>query len=95
MQEKESLMTITEVRVRKVKQETGKLRAIASITIDNCFTVHDIKIFEGTESLHIAMPSRKTAEGGFKDVAHPLNNETRTMIQTIVLDEYAKLSDEE
>ncbi|MBO5046213.1 MAG: septation regulator SpoVG [Clostridia bacterium] len=88
-------MTITEVRVRKVKQETGKLRAIASITIDNCFTVHDIKIFEGAESLHIAMPSRKTAEGGYKDVAHPLNNETRTMIQTIVLDEYAKLSDEE
>lgn len=88
-------MTITEVRVRKVKQATGKLRAIASITIDNCFTVHDIKIFEGEENLHIAMPSRKTAEGSYKDVAHPLNNETRTMIQTIVLDEYAKLNDEE
>ena len=70
-------MKISDVRIRFVKKEDSKLKAVASITIDDCFVVHDIKVIEGTDGPFIAMPSRKTNDGEFKDIAHPLNTETR------------------
>ena len=78
-------MNISDVRVRIVKNDTCKIKASASITIDECFVVHDIKVIEGTEGYFIAMPSRKTPDGEFKDIVHPLNTETREMIRDIVL----------
>ena len=78
-------MKITDVRVRLVAKEELKLRGVASITIDDCFVVHDIKVIEGNEGYFIAMPSRKTPDGEFKDIVHPLNTETREMIKEIVL----------
>ena len=80
-------MNITDVRVRKVSKE-GKMKAIVSITIDEVFVVHDIKVIEGDKGLFIAMPSRKTAEGEYKDIAHPINSDTRVRIQQIILDSY-------
>ena len=82
-------MEITDVRVRKVNTE-GKMKAVVSVTFDNAFVVHDIKVIEGDTDLFIAMPSRKTAEGEFRDVAHPINAETREMIQKIILEKYAE-----
>ncbi len=84
-------MTINEVRIREVKRLDGNLRAIASITIDGCFVVHDIKIFQKDEGYSIAMPNRKTTDGDFKDIAHPLNMETRQLIQTVILEEYERI----
>lgn len=81
-------MNITDVRVRKVSKE-GKMKAIVSITIDDVFVVHDIKVIEGEKGLFIAMPSRKTAEGEYRDIAHPINSDTRVRIQQIILDSYA------
>ena len=81
---------ITDVRVRTIQAE-GKMKAIASITIDEVFVVHDIKIVEGDKGLFIAMPSRKTKEGEFKDIAHPINSETREKIQTIILEKYQQV----
>ena len=83
-------MNISEVRIRFVKKDDSKLKAVASITIDDCFVVHDIKVIERDTDLFIAMPSRKTAEGEFRDVAHPINAETREMIQKIILEKYAE-----
>lgn len=83
-------MEITEVRVRLVKKEDSKLKAVASITIDNCFVVHDVKVISGTEGLFISMPSRKTPEGEFKDIVHPINTETREKISAAVLEAYKK-----
>ncbi len=83
-------MNITEVRVRLVKKEDSKLKAAASITIDDCFVVHDIKVISGTDGLFIAMPSRKTPEGEFKDIVHPINTETREMISKKVIEAYEK-----
>ena len=83
------MMRITDVRVRKVEKE-GKMRAVVSITIDDEFVVHDIKVIEGVKGLFIAMPSRKAADGEFRDIAHPINSETRERIQSIILDEYRK-----
>ncbi len=83
-------LNITDVRVRLVKKDESKLKAVASITIDDCFVVHDIKIIQGTESPFIAMPSRKTQEGDYKDVAHPISTSTREMLSKIVLAEYEK-----
>lgn len=80
-------MNITDVRVRKVSKE-GKMKAIVSITIDEVFVVHDIKVIEGDKGLFIAMPSRKTAEGEYRDIAHPINSDTRVRIQQIILDSY-------
>ena len=88
-------MNITEVRVRMVKKDDGKLKAVASITIDDCFVVHDVKILEGTEDYFIAMPSKKTPEGEYKDVVHPLNTETRELIKNVVLAEFKKVKDSE
>lgn len=87
-------MQITDVRVRKV-QKDGKLKAVVSITIDGEFVVHDIKVIEGDEGDFIAMPSKKTIEGEFRDVAHPINTETRSKIQTAILAAYEKMLSEE
>ena len=83
------MMRITDVRVRKVEKE-GKMKAVVSITIDDDFVVHDIKVIEGVKGLFIAMPSRKAADGEFRDIAHPINSETRDHIQNIILEEYQK-----
>ena len=83
-------MEIGDVRIREVKNSDGKLRAVASITIDGCFVVHDIKIYESEGQFFVAMPSRKTPEGTFKDIAHPLNSETREYIQRVILEKYAE-----
>ena len=86
-------MNITDVRVRLAKNDNGKLKAVASITIDNCFAVHDIKIIAGDSGPFIAMPSRKTPEGEFKDIAHPINPEARAMISDLVLKAYQEQLD--
>ena len=78
-------MQITDVRVRRIEKE-GKMKAIVSITLDNEFVVHDIKVIEG--GLFIAMPSRKAADGEYRDIAHPINSETRDMIQNVILAKY-------
>lgn len=87
-------MTITDVWVRKIEKE-GKLKAIVSITLDNEFVVHDIKVIEGDKGLFIAMPSKKTADGEFRDIAHPINSSTREMIQSTILDRYQQSLTEE
>lgn len=84
------MMNISDVRVRLVKKEDSKLKAVASITIDECFVVHDIKIIEGSEGCFIAMPSRKTSDGEYKDIAHPINTETREIVKEKILDAYEK-----
>ena len=81
-------MKISDVRIRFVKKEDSKLKAVASITIDDCFVVHDIKVIEGTDGPFIAMPSRRTSEGEFKDIAHPLNTETREDLKNAILAAY-------
>lgn len=80
-------MQITDVRVRRVEKE-GKMKAIVSITIDEEFVVHDIKVIDGEKGLFIAMPSRKAADGEYRDIAHPINSDTRNKIQQIILDKY-------
>ena len=83
-------MNITDVRVRKVSDE-GKMKAVVSITFDDEFVVHDIKIIEGQNGLFIAMPSRKMGEGDFRDIAHPLVSETRNKIKKAIFAEYEKV----
>ena len=80
-------MQITDVRVRKIEKE-GKMKAIVSITLDNEFVIHDIKVIEGEKGLFIAMPSRKAADGEYRDIAHPINSETREKIQDMILNKY-------
>ncbi len=87
-------MEIGDVRVRLVHKE-GILRAIASVTIDGCFVVHDIKIFEREGENFIGMPSRKTSEGEYKDIAHPINAETRAQLQEAILTRYREVLREE
>lgn len=87
-------MQITDVRIRKIAAD-GKMKAIVSVTFDNEFVVHDIKVIEGQNGLFIAMPSRKTPDGEFKDIAHPINTQTRERIQNAILDEYQKVKNEE
>ena len=84
-------MQITDVRIRKVAKE-GKMKAVVSITIDNEFVVHDIKVIEGKKGLFIAMPSRKAADGEYRDIAHPINSDTRNMIQTLILEQYEAMN---
>ena len=84
-------MQITDVRIRKVAKE-GKMKAVVSITIDNEFVVHDIKVIEGEKGLFIAMPSRKAADGEYRDIAHPINSDTRNMIQTLMLEQYEAMN---
>lgn len=86
-------MQITDVRVRKVTKE-GKMKAIVSITIDNEFVVHDIKVIEGEKGLFIAMPSRKASDGEYRDIAHPINSETREKIQALILKAYDETASE-
>jgi len=80
-------MQITDVRVRKLTKE-GKMKAVVSITLDDAFAIHDIKVIEGEKGLFIAMPSRKTADGEYRDIAHPINSETRDKVQKLILDKY-------
>ena len=80
-------MQVTDVRVRKVTNE-GKMRAIVSITLDDEFVIHDIKVIEGDKGLFIAMPSKKATDGEYRDIAHPINSGTRERIQSIILDKY-------
>ena len=82
-------MQITDVRVRKITKE-GKMRAIVSITIDDEFVIHDIKVIEGDKGLFIAMPSKKATDGEYRDIAHPINSSTRERIQDTILDSYQK-----
>ena len=82
-------MKVTDVRVRKIAQE-GKMKAIVSITLDEEFVVHDIKVIEGDRGLFIAMPSKKMAEGEYRDIAHPINSFTRDAIQKVILESYEK-----
>lgn len=83
-------MNITDVRIRKVNDD-GKMKAVVSITFDDEFVVHDIKIIEGQNGLFIAMPSRKMGEGDFRDIAHPLVSETRNKIRDAIFEEYEKV----
>ena len=87
-------MNITDVNVRLIKKE-GKMKAVASITIDNEFVVHDIKIIDGEKGSFIAMPSRKAQDGEYRDIAHPINSSTRNEIQTIILKKYEETAEED
>ena len=87
-------MQITDVRVRKVAKE-GKLKAVVSITMDDEFVVHDIKVIEGEKGLFIAMPSKKAVDGEYRDIAHPINSDTRDRIQSIILAKYEQTLNEE
>ena len=78
-------MKISDVRIRLVNKDDNKLKGVASITIEDCFVVHDIKVILGNDGLFIAMPSRKTNDGEYKDIAHPLNTETRELIKNAIL----------
>ncbi|MBE7053297.1 MAG: septation regulator SpoVG [Ruminococcaceae bacterium] len=80
-------MEITDIRIRQIAQE-GKMKAVVSVTFDNAFVVHDIKIIEGVDKLFIAMPSRKTPENEYKDIAHPINMEMRELLQQRIIDKY-------
>lgn len=87
-------MEVTDVRLRRV-QTDGRMRAIASITLDNEFVVHDIRVIDGNTGLFVAMPSKRTPDGEFRDIAHPINSTTRNKIQEIILNEYHNSSEEE
>ena len=85
-------MKITDIRVRKVTKQ-GKMRAVVSVTFDDEFVVHDIKVIEGEKGLFIAMPSKKSADGEYRDIAHPINSATREKIQKIILEAYENAED--
>ncbi|WP_339060697.1 septation regulator SpoVG [Tepidibacillus marianensis] len=87
-------MVITDVRLRRVNTE-GRMRAIASITIDNEFVVHDIRVIDGNNGMFVAMPSKRTPDGEFRDIAHPISSSTREKIQQAVLEEYERVGEEE
>lgn len=88
-------MEITSVTVRKFEREGNRMKGIATLVIDNAFAIHDIRIIEGDNGLFIAMPSRKTATGEYKDIAHPINTDVRNMFQNAILEEYNKTTEEE
>lgn len=88
-------MKITSVNVRKIEKEGSRMKGIASILLDDSFAVHDIRIIEGDNGLFIAMPSRKTATGGYRDIAHPINPEVRAMFEDAILEAYDKAEDPE
>lgn len=87
-------MQVTDVRIRKITKE-GKMKAVVSITLDDEFVIHDIKVIEGEQGLFIAMPSRRTSDGEYRDIAHPINSETRTKVQDIILKKYQMVLEEE
>ncbi|MCD8391038.1 MAG: septation regulator SpoVG [Firmicutes bacterium] len=86
-------MDITDIRIKKVSTD-NKMKAVASVTFDNAFVIHDIKVIEGKEKLFIAMPSRRTPDGEFRDIAHPINSEARDTIEEAVLRKYDETPDE-
>lgn len=86
-------MKITSVSVRKIEKEGSRMKGIASVVLDDSFAVHDIRIIEGDNGLFIAMPSRKTAAGGYRDIAHPINPEVRGMFENSILDAYNNAED--
>lgn len=86
-------MKITEVRIRRIENE-GKMRAVASVTFDDCFVVHDIKVIDGANGRFVAMPSRKMAENDFRDIAHPIVQEMRDRLRDAVLDAYEREAEE-
>ena len=81
-------MKITSVTVKKIDKENSRMKGIASVLLDDCFAVHDIRIIEGDNGLFIAMPSRKTSTGGYRDIAHPINPETRALFEEAILEAY-------
>ncbi|MBR3523910.1 MAG: septation regulator SpoVG [Bacilli bacterium] len=83
-------MQITSVNVKKIEKEESRMKGIASVLIDDCFAIRDIRIIEGNEGLFIAMPSRKNADGEYHDIAHPINAETRKMFEDAIFEAYAK-----
>lgn len=83
-------MLITDIRIRKINSE-GRMKAVVSVTFDDAFVVHDIKVIEGQDKLFIAMPSRKTPDGEFKDIAHPINAETRELLHSKILEKYQEV----
>ena len=87
------MMNITDIRIKKFNGE-NRLKAIAAITIDDCFVVHELRVIDGKDGLFVAMPSRKMPNGEFKDVAHPINQETRNHIEGVVIEAYHNLEDE-
>lgn len=86
-------MEITDIRIKKVASE-GKMKAVASVTFDNAFAVHDVKVIEGPEKLFVAMPSRRTHDGEYRDIAHPINSDMRNMLESKVLAAYDAIEDE-
>ena len=86
-------MKITSVNVRKIEKDGSRMKGIASVLLDDSFAVHDIRIIEGDNGLFIAMPSRKTAAGGYRDIAHPINPEVRAMFEEAILEAYDKAED--
>lgn len=87
-------MEISDVRIRIVNQQEGKLKAVASLVIDGCFAVHDIKIVEGEGGVFVAMPSRKTPDGEYKDIVHPINTKTRELFKERVIEAYRSALEE-
>ena len=87
-------MKITDIRIKKI-ESAGKMKAIASVTFDDMFVVHDMKIIERAMGLFVAMPSRKTPSGDYKDIAHPINTETRVVLQQAILDKYEQMPEDE
>ena len=88
-------MKITSVNVRKIEKEESRMKGIASVVLDDSFAVHDIRIIEGENGLFLAMPSRKTATGGYRDIAHPINPEVRSMFEEAILEAYKNAPEEE
>ena len=80
-------MNITDIKIRKMNDE-GKMKAIVSVTLDNSLVIHDIKVIESADKTFIAMPSRKTPDGEYRDIAHPINSSTRDFIQSMILSKY-------
>lgn len=85
-------LKITDIRIRLVEKEDNRLKAVASITIDECFVVHDIKIVDGKDGLFISMPTKKTPDGKFRDIAHPIKQETREELENQIIAEYNKIA---
>lgn len=82
-------MNVTDVRVRKIKND-GKMKAVVSVTLDDMFVIHDIKIIEGQSGLFVAMPSRKVGDSDYRDIAHPINSDARSLLQDVIFDAYEK-----
>ena len=86
-------MKITSVNVRKIEKENSRMKGIASVLLDDSFAIHDIRIIEGEKGLFIAMPSKKTPNGGYRDIAHPINSEVRAMFEEAILKAYEEAED--